>query len=85
MTDIEANFLHVGELRAYLARPAGGSTGAMLLLPMITGIGAQVREYAEDIARAGATARGWGPGPRPRPPTPPPPPRGALVGRRAAA
>ena len=61
MTDIEANFLHVGELRAYLARPAGGSTGAMLLLPMITGIGAQVREYAEDIARAGATALVWDP------------------------
>jgi len=61
VTDIETKFLQVGELRAYLARPVGGSAGAMLLLPMITGIDAQVREYAEDIGRAGATALVWDP------------------------
>lgn len=33
----------------------------MLLLPMITGIGSQVREYADDIARAGLTALTWDP------------------------
>ncbi len=61
MTDIETEFLQVENLRAYVARPAGGSAGGMLLLPMITGIDAQVREYAEDIARAGVTALVWDP------------------------
>lgn len=61
MTDIEAEFVHIGGLRAYLARPLGGATGGMLLLPMITGIDAQVREYAHDIAGTGVTALVWDP------------------------
>ena len=61
MTDIEAEFVEIGELRAFLARPLGGSTGGMLLLPMITGINDQVREYAEDIAGTGVTALVWDP------------------------
>ncbi|KAA9165488.1 dienelactone hydrolase [Amycolatopsis acidicola] len=58
---IETAKITIGELGAHLARPAGGSTGGMLLLPMITGIGARVREFAEDIARAGVTALVWDP------------------------
>src|SRR5690606_9385721 len=61
MLDIEAEFVHVEGLRAYLARPLGGATGGMLLLPMITGIDTQVREYAHDIAASGVTALVWDP------------------------
>ncbi|MEU5842102.1 dienelactone hydrolase family protein [Rhodococcus sp. NPDC047139] len=61
MTDIEAEFVHTADLRAYLARPLGGATGGMLLLPMITGIDEQVREYAHDIAGTGVTALVWDP------------------------
>ncbi|WP_241385004.1 dienelactone hydrolase family protein [Rhodococcus sp. CH91] len=61
MTDVEAEFVHIAGLRAYLARPRGGATGGMLLLPMITGIDAQVREYAQDIAGTGVTALVWDP------------------------
>ncbi|TVT27947.1 dienelactone hydrolase [Amycolatopsis rhizosphaerae] len=56
---IETATIRVGELDAYLARPVGGSPQGMLLLPMITGIGAQVRDYAETIARTGVTALTW--------------------------
>jgi len=59
--EIEATTVAVGELTAYLARPVGGSGAGMLLLPMITGIGEQVREFAEEIARAGVTALTWDP------------------------
>ncbi|MGW0174248.1 dienelactone hydrolase family protein [Rhodococcus sp. NPDC003322] len=54
----------VGDLTAHLSRPSGtdpDTGGAMLLLPMITGIDAQVREYAADIAAAGMTALVWDP------------------------
>lgn len=61
MTDIEAEFVEARSLRAFLARPLGGSSGGMLLLPMITGINEQVREYAEDIAGTGVTALVWDP------------------------
>jgi carboxymethylenebutenolidase len=61
VTDIEAEFVNIGVLRAFLARPLGGSSGGMLLLPMITGINDQVREYAEDIAATGVTALVWDP------------------------
>ncbi|MGW0027269.1 dienelactone hydrolase family protein [Rhodococcus sp. NPDC003383] len=61
MKDIEAERITVGGLSAFFARPLGRSRGGMLLLPMITGIGAQVREYAEDIAGAGLTALVWDP------------------------
>ena len=60
-TQIETSTVAVGELNAYLARPAGGSAAGMLLLPMITGIGEQVREFAEEIARTGVTALTWDP------------------------
>ncbi|GAA5173559.1 dienelactone hydrolase family protein [Pseudonocardia eucalypti] len=58
---IESELTRVGELTAYLSRPAGGSAAGMLLLPMITGLGAQLRAYADDIARAGVTALAWDP------------------------
>lgn len=61
MRDIEAEHVHIGELRAYLARPLGGSTAGMLLLPMITGIGRQVRDYAADLASSGVSALVWDP------------------------
>jgi carboxymethylenebutenolidase len=58
---VETSNLSVRGLHAYLAQPAGGSAAGMLLLPMITGIGTQVREFADDLARAGITALSWDP------------------------
>ncbi|WP_153029535.1 dienelactone hydrolase family protein [Amycolatopsis sp. YIM 10] len=57
--EIETSTITVGPLSAYLARPAGGSESGMLLLPMITGIGEQVREYAQQLAERGVTALTW--------------------------
>jgi carboxymethylenebutenolidase len=48
----------VGEQDAYLARV--GRAG-MLLLPMITGIGEQIREWADELAGEGITALAWDP------------------------
>ncbi|GAA1110521.1 hypothetical protein GCM10009630_04480 [Kribbella jejuensis] len=48
----------VGEQDAYLARV--GRAG-MLLLPMITGIGEQVRAWADELAAEGITALAWDP------------------------
>ncbi|MFF0265918.1 dienelactone hydrolase family protein [Kribbella sp. NPDC004536] len=48
----------VGEQDAYLARV--GHAG-MLLLPMITGIGEQVRTWADELAAEGVTALAWDP------------------------
>jgi carboxymethylenebutenolidase len=48
----------VGEQDAYLARV--GRAG-MLLLPMITGIGEQVRVWADELAGEGITALVWDP------------------------
>ncbi|MDX2972407.1 alpha/beta fold hydrolase [Kribbella solani] len=48
----------VGQQDAYLARV--GRAG-MLLLPMITGIGEQVREWADELAGEGITALVWDP------------------------
>ncbi|MFC4001868.1 dienelactone hydrolase family protein [Prauserella oleivorans] len=59
--EIDTSTIKVGELGAYLSRPAGGGTSGMLLLPMITGIGERVREFADDIARTGVTALSWDP------------------------
>ncbi|UJW35461.1 dienelactone hydrolase family protein [Saccharothrix sp. AJ9571] len=59
--EIETSTITVGPLSAYLARPAGGSRRGMLLLPMITGIGKQVREYAHQFAERGITALTWDP------------------------
>lgn len=55
----ETSTVRVGELSAYLARPDGGSASGMLLLPMITGIGAQVRAWADELAGRGITALAW--------------------------
>lgn len=59
--EIETSMTSVGDLGAYLARPTGGSTRGMLLLPMITGIGAQIRDWADRLARRGITALSWDP------------------------
>ncbi|HJQ46959.1 MAG TPA: dienelactone hydrolase family protein [Amycolatopsis sp.] len=59
--DIETSTIAVGGLGGYLARPAGGSERGMLLLPMITGIGARVREFAQLIAGTGVTVLTWDP------------------------
>lgn len=62
MTDeITASYITVGSSRAYLARPQDDAGAGMLLLPMITGIGEQLREFAHDIARSGVTALSWDP------------------------
>lgn len=59
--EISGEFVAVGRSRAYLARPEVDAGGAMLLLPMLTGIGEQVREFAADLAAAGVTALSWDP------------------------
>jgi carboxymethylenebutenolidase len=56
---IETSTVRVGELSAYLSRPSGGSESGMLLLPMITGIGEQVRAWADELAGRGITALAW--------------------------
>lgn len=62
MTAITGERRTVGELGAYVARPTGSEpTGGMLLLPMITGIGAQLRAYADAIAATGVLALSWDP------------------------
>jgi hypothetical protein len=48
---IESSSVVVG-LNAHLSRPAGGSGAGMLLLPMISGISARVREFADGFALA---------------------------------
>ncbi|WAH96303.1 dienelactone hydrolase family protein [Arthrobacter sp. MMS18-M83] len=63
---IDSEFVTIEGLRAYQSTPAidGGHApkAGMLLLPMITGIGAQVREFAETIAaQTGAVALSWDP------------------------
>lgn len=56
---IETSTIRVGGLSAYLARPAEGGESGVLLLPMITGIGAQVRAWADELAGRGITALAW--------------------------
>ena len=59
---IEASQVKVGELDAYLARPADADGGpGMLLLPMVTGIGEQLRDWADELAGCGVTALVWDP------------------------
>ena len=59
---IETSTVSVGDLSAYLARPASAGAGpGMLLLPMITGIGEQVRAWADELAGRGITALVWDP------------------------
>lgn len=51
-----------GDGAAYLARPDGDpGECALLVLPMITGIGSRVREFANDFAGAGFTTLCWDP------------------------
>lgn len=57
--DIETSYLDVHGLNAYLARPAGGSSAGMLLLPMITGISEHIRAWAQELAGRGITALSW--------------------------
>lgn len=59
--EIDTSTIKVADLSAYLARPRVGGTAGMLLLPMVTGIGKQVREFAHDIAANGMTAVSWDP------------------------
>jgi carboxymethylenebutenolidase len=62
MTGIETSTISVADLSAYLARPAGGGSDAgVLLLPMITGIGDQLRDWADALADTGITALAWDP------------------------
>ncbi|WP_181801208.1 dienelactone hydrolase family protein [Streptomyces shenzhenensis] len=49
----------VAGLNAYLSRPKEGTTGGMLLLPSVSGISPQLREFADDLAAAGVTALSW--------------------------
>ncbi|WP_433869065.1 dienelactone hydrolase family protein [Saccharopolyspora sp. CA-218241] len=57
-----SSYLEVDGLRAHVTAPEGRPTGAVLLLPMITGIGEQVREYARLIVEeTGAVALCWDP------------------------
>ncbi|QKT10129.1 MULTISPECIES: dienelactone hydrolase family protein [unclassified Rhodococcus (in: high G+C Gram-positive bacteria)] len=58
---VRSRTVTVGDLTAHLAQPDGGSDTVMLLLPMINGVDAQVRDYAADIAAAGITALVWDP------------------------
>ncbi|GAA1565127.1 hypothetical protein GCM10009789_18350 [Kribbella sancticallisti] len=59
---IETATVRVGELGAYLAKPEGSGGGpGILLLPMITGIGEQIREWADELAGRGITALVWDP------------------------
>ncbi|KAF0960341.1 dienelactone hydrolase family protein [Rhodococcus sp. T7] len=61
----DSRFVTVDGLRAHFVTPADATSGnapAVLLLPMITGIGEQVREFAELIAgETGAIALTWDP------------------------
>jgi carboxymethylenebutenolidase len=59
--ELTTSSITVHSLRAYLSRPQDDGGAGMLLLPMVTGINAQVREFADDIARAGVTALSWDP------------------------
>jgi carboxymethylenebutenolidase len=59
---IETSTVSVGDLTAYLARPASAGAGpGLLLLPMITGIGEQIRAWADELAGRGITALVWDP------------------------
>lgn len=58
---VESNFSTIDGLRAYVATPKRPRS-ATLLLPMITGIGARVREFADQVAaHTGALALVWDP------------------------
>jgi carboxymethylenebutenolidase len=52
---------HIEGLTAYLAQPQSAADVGMLLLPMISGNGAQLRKYADSIAESGVMALSWDP------------------------
>ncbi len=54
------DYVSVGSLTAYLATGRANGPG-MLLLPMITGIGEQIRDWADELADRGVTALTWDP------------------------
>ena len=58
---INAEFTTAGSSRVHLTRPQDDGGAGMLLLPMVTGINEQVREFAADIANAGIPALSWDP------------------------
>ncbi|MGF9664196.1 dienelactone hydrolase family protein [Arthrobacter crystallopoietes] len=65
-SEIRSEYVDINGLRAYQALPsppnAGRPSAGMLLLPMITGIGEQIREFADTIAReTGVVALSWDP------------------------
>ncbi|WP_067662073.1 dienelactone hydrolase family protein [Nocardia miyunensis] len=62
-SQVESSFITVEGFRAHLTLPVGAEPrGATLLLPMITGIGRRVREFAQSAtARSGAATLVWDP------------------------
>ncbi|QVQ52875.1 dienelactone hydrolase family protein [Spiractinospora alimapuensis] len=61
MTTVTTSEIRVDDLTAHVARPPTDTETGMLLLPMVTGIGAQVRAYAADVAERGHVAVVWDP------------------------
>src|SRR5690606_38786762 len=59
--EIDTSNVRVDGLNAYLAAPRESTGAGMLLLPMITGIGTRVREFADELAAAGVTTLSWDP------------------------
>lgn len=59
MSTIAASERHIQDLNVYLAEPVEATTGGMLLLPSLGGLGPHLRRYANDIAEAGVTALAW--------------------------
>ncbi|MEV6284461.1 dienelactone hydrolase family protein [Kribbella sp. NPDC051770] len=54
------DYVSVGDLTAYLSTGRTNGPG-LLLLPMITGIGEQVRDWADELGERGITALTWDP------------------------
>jgi carboxymethylenebutenolidase len=59
VSTITASEQRIQDLNIYLAEPAEATTGGMLLLPSLGGLGPHLRRYANDIAAAGVTALAW--------------------------
>ncbi|MFD6065064.1 dienelactone hydrolase family protein [Rhodococcus wratislaviensis] len=60
-SEVECFDAKIDNIHAYIARPAQGGRAGVLLLPMATGIGEQMRSFAQEIATAGLTAVSWDP------------------------
>jgi len=61
VTDEQRGMITLSGLGAFLCHPGGSPRGGMLLLPMISGISAQLREYADSLATLGVVAMSWDP------------------------